>query len=76
MCGDVRAETLWWTWRRRIITDYLLRAGETVVQILARNKERASLTAAARQTTNEEIVYIPGPGTRGDDPRRALISHD
>jgi len=52
-CAIMCAETLWWRCHRRIITDYLLAAGETVFHILGpgqieqaqRRRRRGNLTA-------------------------------
>src|SRR5215475_11962835 len=49
-CAIMCAETVWWRCHRRIITDYLLAADETVFHILAPGKvEEAHMTDAARQ---------------------------
>jgi uncharacterized protein (DUF488 family) len=48
-CGIMCAETLWWRCHRRIITDYLLAAGESVFHILGPNHvQEARITAAAQ----------------------------
>jgi uncharacterized protein (DUF488 family) len=58
-CAIMCSEALWWRCHRRIITDYLLFAGETVVHIFARGKkERAKPTPAARPTEAGQIVYV------------------
>jgi uncharacterized protein (DUF488 family) len=54
------AETLWWRCHRRIITDYLIAAGDTVFHILGeRHIESASLTPAARPAAGS-LAY-PAP---------------
>jgi uncharacterized protein (DUF488 family) len=57
-CAILCAETLWWRCHRRIITDYLLNAGETVFHILGpRQTEQAIMTPAARPATSATLVY-------------------
>jgi uncharacterized protein (DUF488 family) len=54
------AEAVWWRCHRRIITDYLLAAGEEVFHILAGNNvERASMTPAARSDGQRGLIYPP-----------------
>jgi len=61
------AESLWWRCHRRIITDYLLAAGEEVFHILGHNHvERARLTEAARIQSDGAVRYPPTqPGLPG-----------
>lgn len=48
-CAIMCAEAVWWRCHRRIITDYLIAAGETVFHILGRGHiEPARMTEAAR----------------------------
>lgn len=48
-CAIMCAETLWWRCHRRIVTDYLLAAGESVFHLLGRGQvEPARMTPAAR----------------------------
>jgi len=58
-CAVMCAEAVWWRCHRRIIADYLIAAGETVIHILAKGRtEPAYLTKAA--------VRAPGKyGRRG-----------
>jgi uncharacterized protein (DUF488 family) len=52
------AEALWWQCHRRIITDYLLAAGETVLHILGPGKiEPAEMTAGARVSESGSVTY-------------------
>jgi uncharacterized protein (DUF488 family) len=52
------AEAVWWRCHRRIIADYLIAAGETVLHILgADHIERARLNDAARLGPNETLIY-------------------
>jgi uncharacterized protein (DUF488 family) len=58
-CVIMCSEALWWRCHRRIITDYLIFAGETVVHIFARGKKAmAKPTPAARPTEDGQIVYV------------------
>jgi len=62
-CAIMCSEALWWRCHRRIIADYLIFAGETVVHIFARGKkETAKPTPAARPTGDGKIVYVTGNG--------------
>lgn len=57
-CAIMCAETLWWRCHRRIITDYLLTAGETVFHILGPEKvEPTTLTPAARVAAPMKLAY-------------------
>jgi uncharacterized protein (DUF488 family) len=52
------AEAVWWRCHRRLITDYLLVAGETVFHILdAGHVDPASLTPGARPRPDGVIDY-------------------
>ena len=56
------AETLWWRCHRRIIADYLIAAGEEVLQILGPGPvEPARMTPAARPGRNGTLVYPKDP---------------
>ncbi len=58
-CAIMCSEALWWRCHRRIITDYLIFAGATVVHIFARGKKAiANPTPAARPTEDGHIVYV------------------
>jgi uncharacterized protein (DUF488 family) len=55
------AEALWWRCHRRIIADYLLSRGESVLHILGRNRvDRAELSAAARRISTGQLIYDLG----------------
>jgi uncharacterized protein (DUF488 family) len=57
-CAIMCAELLWWHCHRRIITDYLLNAGETVFHILGPGHvEPATLTPAARPAARTTLAY-------------------
>jgi uncharacterized protein (DUF488 family) len=57
-CAIMCAETLWWRCHRRIITDYLLAAGESVFHILGPGHvEEAHMTAAARPQADGRLIY-------------------
>jgi uncharacterized protein (DUF488 family) len=52
------AEAVWWRCHRRIITDYLLAAGEEVFHILGRNNiDAAKMTPAARSDGRGGLIY-------------------
>ena len=57
-CAIMCAEALWWRCHRRIISDYLLAAGETVFHIVGPKKiESAHMTRAARFDTAGVLSY-------------------
>jgi len=61
------AETVWWRCHRRIITDYLLAAGETVLHILAPGQvEPAQLNEAARLQPSGSLAYPAEPAAQGN----------
>jgi len=52
------AEAVWWRCHRRVIADYLLAAGESVLHILGHDRiESARLTGAARPTPDMSLTY-------------------
>jgi len=66
-CAIMCAETVWWRCHRRIITDYLLVAGEKVFHILAPGKiEAATITEAARPQGTEAVTYPAPPPAQPD----------
>lgn len=57
-CAIVCAEAVWWRCHRRIITDYLLAAEESVVHVLGRSHvDEAYLTPGAVVRADGRIVY-------------------
>lgn len=57
-CVIMCAEALWWRCHRRIISDYLLADGLTVVHVMGAGKiEPASLTPGARQLPDGTVLY-------------------
>jgi uncharacterized protein (DUF488 family) len=66
-CAIMCAETLWWRCHRRIITDYLLAAGESVFHILGPGQVgEAHMTAAARPQADGRLVYTAEPSAQRD----------
>ena len=66
-CAIMCAETVWWRCHRRIITDYLLAAGETVFHILGPGHiEEADINEAARARDVGTLVYPAEPAAQGD----------
>ena len=67
-CAIMCAEAVWWRCHRRIITDHLIAAGESVFHILSADRvEAARLTPGARRLPDGAIVYpqdpdVPAPG--------------
>jgi uncharacterized protein (DUF488 family) len=61
LCAIMCAEALWWRCHRRIITDYLLAAGETVFHIMGPGKiEPARMTEAAQRGEMGRLTYPGG----------------
>jgi uncharacterized protein (DUF488 family) len=57
-CAIMCAEAVWWRCHRRIISDYLLAAGEQVMHILGTSHvDVASLTPGAVVRDNGTVVY-------------------
>ena len=55
------AEALWWRCHRRIIADYLIAAGETVLHILGPNEiAEAHMTREAKQMPDGTLTYPSG----------------
>ena len=62
-CAIMCAEAVWWRCHRRIITDYLIAAGEEVFHILGPNHiEQAHMTLAANLGRPGTLTY-PGEPT-------------
>ncbi|MGC2603218.1 MAG: DUF488 domain-containing protein [Rhodomicrobium sp.] len=63
ICAIFCAEALWWQCHRRIITDYLLAAGDTVNHIMGGgHQEPARMTEAAVTGADGAITYPPAQG--------------
>jgi uncharacterized protein (DUF488 family) len=57
-CAIMCAEAVWWRCHRRIIADYLIAAGETVLHILGRKHlEPARMTGAAKIGPAGTLTY-------------------
>jgi uncharacterized protein (DUF488 family) len=72
-CAIMCAETLWWRCHRRIITDYLLAAGETVFHILGPGQiEPARMNVAARLGLSGCLTYPaePAPALQASSGQR------
>jgi uncharacterized protein (DUF488 family) len=66
-CAIMCAETVWWRCHRRIISDYLLAAGERVFHILGPGHiEPAVITEAARAQSEGILAYPAEPPDQGD----------
>jgi uncharacterized protein (DUF488 family) len=56
------AEAVWWRCHRRIIADYLLKAGEEVIHLVGPGREEpAHMTPAAREIEPGVLVYSADP---------------
>jgi uncharacterized protein (DUF488 family) len=60
-CAIMCAETVWWRCHRRIITDYLLAAGESVFHILAPGKIEAAVISEAARPGGANVLIYPAP---------------
>jgi uncharacterized protein (DUF488 family) len=64
-CAIMCAEAMWWRCHRRIITDYLIAAGESVFHVLGGNRiEPARMTEAARPQPDGTLIYPALPTLR------------
>jgi uncharacterized protein (DUF488 family) len=60
-CAIMCAEAVWWRCHRRIITDYLIAAGETVFHILGRDRiEQAHITSGALTWPTGVVTFPAG----------------
>jgi uncharacterized protein (DUF488 family) len=67
-CAIMCAEAVWWRCHRRIITDYLIAAGETVFHILGRGHiEEAHITSAAERCPDGTLIYPRQPSSADQD---------
>ena len=59
-CAIMCAEAVWWRCHRRIIADYLLAVGETVLHIMGPGHiVPAQMTDAARRDESGSLIYPP-----------------
>jgi uncharacterized protein (DUF488 family) len=59
-CAVMCAEAVWWRCHRRIIADYLIVSGETVIHILAKGRtELARMTDVAIRNPDGTLAYPP-----------------
>ena len=59
-CAIMCSDAVWWRCPRRIVADYLLARGETVIHILAPGRvEPATLTPGAVVRSDGTVVYPP-----------------
>jgi hypothetical protein len=57
-CAIMCAEAVWWRCHRRIIADYLIAAGQTVIHILPKGRRQpAQITPAAVPSGNGALAY-------------------
>ena len=57
-CVIMCAEAVWWRCHRRIISDYLMAASETVFHILGQNHvDRAQMSAGAKLSPDGSLTY-------------------
>ncbi|MGB3864160.1 MAG: DUF488 domain-containing protein [Xanthobacteraceae bacterium] len=60
-CAIMCSEAVWWRCHRRIVADYLIAAGETVIHIMGEGRlEPARLTPGAVPQPDGTIVYPGG----------------
>lgn len=68
-CAIMCSEAVWWRCHRRIVSDYLIARGETVLHIMGKHRvEPARLTAGAVIRADGTIVY---PDVEGDAAEEA-----
>jgi uncharacterized protein (DUF488 family) len=72
-CAIMCAEAVWWRCHRRIITDYLIAAGETVFHILGRKQlEPARMTGAAKIGPAGTLTYCEAQAATSAADRRDI----
>ncbi|MCC8395544.1 DUF488 domain-containing protein [Paraburkholderia sp. MMS20-SJTR3] len=58
-CAIMCSEAVWWRCHRRIITDYLLMHGETVLHIMdAQHTTAATMTPGAEPQADGTLIYL------------------
>jgi uncharacterized protein (DUF488 family) len=60
-CAIMCAETVWWRCHRRIISDYLLAAGERVFHILGPEEIEPAVMTEVAQVLGEGTLVYPAP---------------
>jgi uncharacterized protein (DUF488 family) len=78
-CVIMCAESLWWRCHRRIIADYLILSGATVIHIMGQGKAvDAQATSAANMKFDGKVVYfdsdqeMAGAGANADNVHRQI----
>ncbi|CAG9232489.1 DUF488 domain-containing protein [Burkholderia vietnamiensis] len=67
-CAFMCSEAVWWRCHRRIVSDYLLARGETVLHIMGLNRvEPARITAGATVRDDGAVVYPDADGDTQED---------
>jgi uncharacterized protein (DUF488 family) len=57
-CAIMCSEAVWWRCHRRIVTDYLIAHGETVMHVMGKGRlELARLTKGAIVQADETVIY-------------------
>ena len=56
-CAIMCAEAVWWRCHRRIIADYLIAGGATVLHILGPNAIKPAVLMPVARTTPEGLIY-------------------
>ncbi|CAG9208762.1 conserved hypothetical protein [Paraburkholderia sabiae] len=60
-CVTMCSEAVWWRCHRRIIADYLLARGETVLHVMNAGRiEPATMTPGAQPQSDGTLLYPPG----------------
>ncbi|HDR9020578.1 TPA: DUF488 domain-containing protein [Burkholderia vietnamiensis] len=67
-CALMCSEAVWWRCHRRIVSDYLLARGDTVLHIMGLNRvEPARITAGATVRDDGAVVYPDADGDTQED---------
>ncbi|AOJ78579.1 DUF488 family protein [Burkholderia ubonensis] len=67
-CALMCSEAVWWRCHRRIVADYLIARGETVLHIMGLNRvEPARITAGATVRDDGAVVYPDADGDTQED---------
>jgi uncharacterized protein (DUF488 family) len=65
-CAIMCSELVWWRCHRRIIADYLMLAGHSVIHIFDRAKQEQARPTPAAQADGDKIVYAASDTGTGD----------
>jgi uncharacterized protein (DUF488 family) len=70
-CAILCAEAVWWRCHRRIIADYLIAQGHTVLHLMAANHVVVGQLTSGAELRGDRVVYPQVDAAQADDARSA-----